>query len=443
MTSTKRQFSCGNCTYRTVKWIGCCPECQQWGTIAELANVPTGPAGSRTTVVKAVSISDVADTRQKRLISGVPEWDRVVGGGLIPGSFYVLTGDPGIGKSTLLLQISNKLCMQHVTLYVSTEESLEQVCARARRITETSDSLLFADCNTLDAIMTLAQQYCPQVLIIDSIQNLYTGNTAAYPGSVAQLREAAFALMQLAKQNDICVVVTGHITKDGIIAGPKTLEHMVDGVLYLQGDPQFHIRTLRAVKNRFGSLGEIGFFQMVSSGLEAAPDLNKELLKHASDAPGSCLIGTFEGSRALLVELQALVVPSKLNMPQRIISGVDHKQVVLIAALLEKHLHIKLSAHDIFFKTSGGFKVTARYADLGIALALLSSYFQSAPHKQYLAMAEISITGDVRPLPGATQLWTYAQKLGISHSLIARDNTPSKSTQTRIKHVLELLQLFE
>jgi len=378
------------------------------------------------------------------MLSGINEWDRVLGGGIMPNSLLILTGDPGIGKSTLLLQIAAQLSQNHSVFYFSSEESLQQVKGRAQRISCTGSNLLFSDQADLEAIISTTQEHKPDLVIIDSIQNCYTQRTQTVPGSIGQLRESAFLLMRLAKEHDIAVIVSGHITKEGSIAGPKTLEHMVDGVFYLQGEDRWQTRVLRSVKNRFGTINELGFFEMNAGGLEEVPNINQHLLSEISHSPGSVLVSFLEGSRPLLLELQALTVASKLGIPQRVVSGIDHKQVVLIAAILEKYLQVKLSAHDIFFKVGGGFKIKGSSTDVGIALALLSSYFQQPLPEKSIALGEISLTGQIKPINQMSMYVREAEKFGIEHLLVARNQKMEKCgcKIERFKNVYELLSLF-
>lgn len=376
--------------------------------------------------------------------SSIEEWDRVVGGGIVPGSLLILTGDPGIGKSTLLLQVAYGLAKEHQVIYFSSEESLEQVKRRAVRLASMHDSLRFSDEIHLETIGQTITQEQPAIVIIDSIQSCYTQETKTIPGSVGQLREAAFTCMRIAKEHNIAIIITGHVTKDGTIAGPKMLEHMVDGVFYLQGEDEWHTRVLRSVKNRFGPIHELGFFEMYEHGLKEVPNINEQLLSGLAHIPGSALISTMEGSRALLLEMQALTVQSRFASPQRIVSGIDHKQVVLIAAILEKYLHIKLSEHDIFFKISGGFKVKDSGSDLGIALALLSSYFQKALPEKSIALGEMSLTGQIKPVNRVNLHLQEAEKFGLKHVLVASNQQIEKTSVTKIafKNVYDLLSLF-
>ena len=447
MVKTKTSYSCTSCTYKAVKWMGCCPECNEWNTFVEttITSAPLSKAASSSGQVALMTpLRETPGKPKERMFSGIEEWDRVLGGGIMPHSLIILTGDPGIGKSTLLLQISNRLAEQYTVFYFSTEESLQQVHQRAQRLGTIHDKLLFSDQADLQTIVATAQAEKPDVVIIDSIQNCYTNNAQSLPGSVGQLRESTFHLMRLAKEAGITVIVSGHITKEGNIAGPKTLEHMVDAVFYLQGEERWQTRVLRSVKNRFGTINELGFFQMGEQGLEQVPNINEHLISEFSYAPGSALTSIIEGSRPLLLELQALTIESKIGIPQRVVSGVDHKQVVFIAAILEKYLQVRLSAHDIFFKISGGFKVKESAADLGIALALLSSYFQQPLPEKTIVLGEISLTGQIKPINQINSFIREAEKFGIKQLLVARNQKLEKTT-CKIRsftNVYELLTLF-
>jgi DNA repair protein RadA/Sms len=392
-----------------------------------------------------IQLNSIDIKPKERMLSGIKEWDRVLGNGIMPSSLLILTGDPGIGKSTLLLQISNNLAAHYIVYYFSTEESLQQVKLRAQRLAgKINDNLMFSDDANLENIIATAKQQKPDLVIIDSIQNCYVSESQSTPGSVGQLREAAFALMRLAKENDITVIMSGHITKEGNIAGPKTLEHMVDGVFYLQGEDRWQTRVLRSVKNRFGTINELGFFEMQAHGLEEVPNINEQLLSEISYSPGSVLVSVLEGSRPLLLELQALTIESKLGFPQRVVSGLEQKQVVLIAAILEKYLQIKLSACDIFFKVSGGFKIKESSTDLGIALALLSSYFQQPLPEKSIVLGELSLTGQIKPINQINLFIREAEKFGIQQLIVAH-NQKIEGVQCVVKRfgtIYELLSLF-
>jgi len=446
MSKQKTTFTCSHCSYSTPKWMGCCPSCNQWETLQEIKPaIFSGTKRKSTAIPSLTKLAQIESKPQKRMRSEIEEWDRVLGGGIMANSLLILTGDPGIGKSTLLLQVSSQLSQNHTVFYFSSEESLRQVKDRAQRIACDNSNLLFSDQADLESIINIAQEQKPDVLIIDSIQNCYTRQAQTIPGSIGQLRESAFLLMRLAKENDIAIIVSGHITKQGNIAGPKTLEHMVDGVFYLQGEDRWQTRVLRSVKNRFGTINELGFFEMGQKGLSEVPNINQHLLSEISHSPGSVLISFLEGSRPLLLELQALTIASKLGIPQRVISGIDHKQVVLIAAILEKYLQVKLSMHDIFFKVSGGFKIKGSATDLGIALALLSSYFQQPVPEKSIALGEISLTGQIKPINQMNVYMKEAEKFGIEQILVAHNQKMDRCSCTvkRFKNVYELLMLFD
>ncbi|MCX5924854.1 MAG: DNA repair protein RadA [Candidatus Dependentiae bacterium] len=451
MSKPKASFSCSNCSYKSIKWLGCCPDCNEWNTFVEsrLASPSSSMATSGVsegTCTSMTPLQSIKHTSQKRMLTNIHEWDRVMGGGIMPSSLIILTGDPGIGKSTLLLQISDNLAQEYKVYYFSTEESLQQILQRANRLKCTSERLLCSDQANVETIIATTQQDKPDILIIDSIQNCYVTNAHSAPGSISQLREITFQLMRLAKEHNITVIVSGHITKEGVMAGPKTLEHMVDAVFYLQAEDRWQTRVLRAVKNRFGTINELGFFHMHEDGLQEEPNINKHLLSDHTHSPGSVLVSVIEGSRPLLLELQALTIESKLGIPQRVVSGLDHKQVVLIAAILQKYLFIKLNVHDIFFKVSGGVKIKGSSTDVGIALALLSSYFQQPVPEKSMALGEISLTGSIKPVSHINILIKEAQKFGIEQFIVAKNQKIEKTSSTtivrRFSTVYDLLSLF-
>lgn len=439
----KTVYQCTNCAFQPPKWVGCCPSCQEWNSISStVAQVVSKQ--SQAAVLTMAPLSSFTAQTTARMRTGLEEWDRVLGGGIMPGSFLILTGDPGIGKSTLLLQIADRISQQARVFYFSSEESLEQVTLRAQRIGCRDSAVLFSDTAQLESLITTVTQEKPDLVIIDSIQNCYAAQIQTVPGSIAQLRETAFHLMRLAKENNIAIIASGHITKEGEIAGPKMLEHMVDGVFYLQGEDRWQTRVLRSVKNRFGAINEIGFFQMEENGMVEVPNINQSLINSISDTPGSVLISSLEGSRPLLIELQALTVPSKFGMPQRVVTGMDPKRIVLMAAILEKYLQIRLSDHDIFFKVSGNLKIKESGADLGIALALLSSYFQQPLPSKSIALGEVYLTGQIKPINLINLHINEAQKFGIGKIFVSSQQKIEHATANilRLNHVYELVNLF-
>ena len=449
MAKTESYFECVKCTYQAIKYLGCCPDCKSWGSFDEITTIKTAQKTKTVSInsdqylhtLKSISLE-----QQARLTSACSEWDRVTGGGIVPGSFILLSGDPGIGKSTLLLQISTQINSTKTIIYFSSEESLAQVKLRFQRINQNNiDHILFSDVSILETITEICKQKKPVLIIIDSIQNILSQASNSLPGTISQLKETTFNLMRLAKEHNIAIIATGHITKEGIIAGPKLLEHMVDAVFYLQKEDQWQARTLRSIKNRFGSINEIGFFHMKQDGLQEVKNINQHLLEQTKTAPGSTLVSSLEGTRPIFLELQALTVPVRMGIPQRIITGIDHKHVVLIAAILEKYLHIPLSKHDLFFKISGGLKTKDQTCDLGIALSILSSYFQQALTAKTIALAEISLTGQIKPIHNIDIHAKECKTFGFSQMIISADQVITKGetpTIKRIASVYELLQFF-
>ena len=446
MAKQSNYFQCQNCEHQSPKWQGCCPECRKWNTLEEVFPSPAQPKSSgpiKTT--KLQSLDEISTQEQARFVTNISEWDRVTGNGIVPGSFSIVTGDPGIGKSTLLLQVCSELAEKYKVFYFSTEESLSQVKLRFQRLKNQSSKLLFSTQATLEIIVETCKQEKPDIVIIDSIQNIYSSENFSLPGTITQLRETAFYLMKLAKDHNIAIIVTGHITKEGQMAGPKILEHIVDAVFYLQKEDKWQTRILRSEKNRFGSINEIGFFQMTHEGMIPVENINQHLIEDAKHTPGSVIISSLEGTRPLFLELQALCIQTQFSVAQRVATGIDHKQIVLIAAILEKYLHIKFSGCDIFFKLSGVIKIKDNSADLGIALTLLSSYFQKPVPAKTIALGEVSLTGQIKPIQNIDIHAKEAVKFGFDNLIIAHDQKlETKGTKhvKRFKSVYDLLQLF-
>lgn len=442
----KEMFTCTGCGWKSPMWVGQCSGCQQWNSL-EKQSIISGKLNTISkefdTPAKLHPLDDIDILSEKRLVSGIREWDRVTGGGILPGSFLALTGDPGIGKSTLLLQIGHALCSKASVLYFSSEESLAQVKSRATRLSLDDTTMLFSDEYAIERIVATISREKPDLVIIDSIQSCrFASNGTMMPGGAQQLREASLLLMRTAKELGVSIIITGHITKDGTMAGPKLLEHMVDAVFYLQAEERWQMRLLRAVKNRFGAVNEVGFFHMAEQGLEEVVDINRQLLTEATFSPGAALICSYSGSRPLLLEAQALCIESRFGSPQRVMTGIEHRRVVLIAAILEKYLKIKLSAYDIFFKVGGGVFVKESGSDLGVALALLSSFFQKPLPIKSLALGEMTLTGHIRPAQGAGLLAAEAIKFGITNIISPPDKSLQEGTIAPVKTVYDLLRFF-
>jgi len=445
MKPNKSEYRCTGCGYITIKWLGCCPSCNEWNSLIENTSSEEtfSPKASKTNPAKLYSLNNIKVSTKSRIMSGIKEWDNVLGGGIFPGSFLILTGDPGIGKSTLLLQVANKIAQEHKIIYFSSEESLEQVKNRASRLNCHNENLLFSDQASLEKVVATGLAEKPELLILDSIQNCYLEKSETIPGTIGQLRETGFHLMKLAKENNIAVLVTGHITKDGFMAGPKLLEHMVDGLFYLQGEDNWQTRILRAIKNRFGAVNEIGFFEMQEKGMVEIVNINKYLLENTLPVEGSTLITCIEGTRPIIVELQSLCVASKFGIPQRVVTGIDPKQIILIAAILEKYLKIRFSSYDIFFKVGSSFKIKEGGSDLGIALALLSSYFQKPLPPKSISIAEIGLTGQIKPCSQLEHRIKEAEKFGIETIFLSNTQKIKSSCNiVSFKHIYELLSLF-
>ena len=416
----KSIYFCQNCGHEESKWLGQCPMCKEWNTfVEEKVSTPVAGVSRGSSVAKKksqiVTLSSVSTTDEERTKTGIKELDRVLGGGIVQGSLVLVGGDPGIGKSTLLLQVCQKLAArQKKVLYISGEESLKQIKLRANRMGEFADSLFLLCETNLAAIQSVIEKETPDVVVIDSIQTMYSEEVGSAPGSVSQVREATNTLMQLAKGLGISIFIVGHVTKEGTVAGPRVLEHMVDTVLYFEGDRHASYRLLRAVKNRFGSTNEIGVFEMRSTGLEEVKNPSEFMLNgKPSDTSGSIVACSMEGTRPILVEIQALVCQSNFGIPRRTAVGTDFNRVNLLMAVLEKKVGIHLAACDAYVNIAGGMKMTEPAIDLGISLAVVSSCKDIVIPDSVIAFGEIGLSGEVRAVSMAGQRVAEAKKLGF------------------------------
>ena len=422
---TKTFYTCQNCGYQSAKWLGKCPDCNSWNTLAEEIALKSGPATAAAMSATApLPISKVTGEAEKRLSCGISEFDRVLGGGIVAGSLVLIGGDPGIGKSTLLLQATDHLAKTvGSVLYVSGEESAQQIRLRGSRMGVNAGELYVLTETALEKIITHVHQLKPRVLVVDSIQTIFTSALESAPGSVSQVRETAGRFMMLAKGSGIPVFLVGHVTKDGSIAGPRVLEHMVDTVLYFEGDAGHPFRILRAVKNRFGSTNEIGVFEMKEGGLcEVMNPSELFLAERPLGVSGSVVVATLEGSRPLLVELQALVSTSPLGMPRRTTIGVDHNRLALLVAVLEKKVGLNLAGHDIFLNVAGGVKLKEPAADLGMVVAVASSHLDKSVDPKTLLLGEVGLAGEVRGITQPEMRVKEAAKLGFSRCLLPAGN---------------------
>lgn len=416
--SKKSIFFCQNCGHEENKWLGQCPVCREWNTFVEEKITASGNPKSVLASVKEVeilSLNDVETEHEERIYTKIGELDRVLGGGIVPGSLILVGGDPGIGKSTLLLQVCRELGGdQRKILYISGEESLRQIKLRAKRMGEFSETVFLLSETNLEKIQGVLESRRPEIVIIDSIQTMYSEAVGSAPGSVSQVRESTNVFMQLAKGLGISIFIVGHVTKEGNVAGPRVLEHMVDTVLYFEGDRHASYRILRAVKNRFGSTNEIGVFEMRSTGLEEVKNPSEFMLNgKPSDTSGSIVACSMEGTRPILVEIQALVCQSNFGIPRRTAVGTDFNRVNLLMAVLEKKVGIHLAACDAYVNIAGGMKMTEPAIDLGISLAVVSSCKDIVIPDSVIAFGEIGLSGEVRAVSMAGQRVAEAKKLGF------------------------------
>ena len=413
-------FFCQSCGYESSKWMGQCPGCREWNTFVEEV-VDKKSAGTlakqkgSAIEAKVLPLSEIELTSEKRVSTGMKELDRVLGGGIVKGSMVLVGGDPGIGKSTLLLQVCKNLSDEKIkVLYISGEESLQQIKIRAERIGTFGDSLKLLCETNLDTIQAVIDREKPQIVVIDSIQTMFNEAVSSAPGSVSQVRESTGVLMQIAKGKGISIFIVGHVTKEGVVAGPRVLEHMVDTVLYFEGDRHAAYRILRGVKNRFGSTNEIGVFEMRQSGLAEVENPSEYMLSGKPvGASGSVVACSMEGTRPILVEVQALVCHSNFGIPRRTAAGTDFNRVNLLMAVLEKRLGLKLADCDAYVNIAGGIKMNEPAMDLGIVLALISSYKDKPVDEKTICFGEVGLSGEVRAVNMAEQRVQEAKKLGF------------------------------
>ena len=424
----KTVFFCQNCGYESTKWMGQCPACHEWNTFVEEPAAPAKSAGalshSRGERKKPVRLVDVSMDETKRATTKIGELDRVLGGGIVRGSLILIGGDPGIGKSTLLLQMCRNLSASWKrVLYVSGEESMQQIKMRAQRIGETADDMLLMTETNLGTIRETIEEIKPEICIIDSIQTMYAEEVSSAPGSVSQVREATGILLMLAKSLAITIFIVGHVTKDGSVAGPRVLEHMVDTVLYFEGDREAQYRILRAVKNRFGSTNEIGVFEMQEKGLVEVPNPSEYMLSgRPIGASGSIVACSMEGMRPVLMEIQALVAKTAFNIPRRTAAGTDFNRVNLLMAVLEKRCGYQLGFCDAYINIAGGIRMNEPAVDLGIVLAIVSSYRDIPIGEGIVAFGEVGLSGEIRAVSGADIRCNEAKKLGFTSVILPRAN---------------------
>jgi DNA repair protein RadA/Sms len=454
MAKSKTQYVCTACGSIHLKWGGQCSDCNEWNTLQEEAVIAT-PAAAKTNHrtggyagenSRIKSINEIDFKEDIRTTTGQSELDRVLGGGLVQGSVILIGGDPGIGKSTILLQTLSSL-KDTKTLYVTGEESLQQVSMRAQRLELPTENLRLLTETCIERIIELANVEKPEVMVIDSIQTIYTEHLTSAPGSVSQIREATAKLTRYAKQTNTATFIAGHVTKEGTLAGPRVLEHMVDTVLYFEGDPGSRYRLLRAVKNRFGAVNELGVFAMTEKGLKGISNPSAIFLsRHDEDVPGSVIMVTREGTRPLLVEVQALVDESHGSQPKRVALGLEQNRMAMLLAVMHRHGGISMFDQDVFANVVGGVKITETAADLPLMLAALSS-FRNRPHpSDMIVFGEIGLAGEIRPVPNGEERLKEALKHGFKRAIIPKGNMPRQAIKgmtifpaQRLEEALEYL----
>lgn len=449
MAKSKTVFFCKECGFESSKWLGQCPGCKQWDCFVEEPVSKKSPSAkgtnSRIGASEPTMLSKVSTGEDERLLTGIEEFDRVLGGGIVNGSLVLVGGDPGIGKSTLLLQVCKKLVdKNHSVLYVSGEESLKQIKMRAERLGAFKGELLLLSETNLDLIEETIKNIMPEIVIIDSIQTMFKEDISSAPGSVSQVRETTSTLMHLAKGLGVMIFIVGHVTKEGVVAGPRVLEHMVDTVLYFEGENQASYRILRAVKNRFGSTNEIGVFEMRGTGLVQVTNPSEYMLQGKPEGEaGSVVACSIEGTRPILIEVQALISQTNFNMPRRTAAGTDYNRVNLLLAVLEKRLGLQISGCDAYVNVAGGMKVNEPALDLAIVLAVISSYKSKAIDSKTIVFGEVGLTGEVRAVNQAEQRVIEAGKMGFEMCILPQANKEminnSKIKLAGVKNIREAI----
>ena len=450
MAKTKTIFFCTACGNETPKWMGRCPGCGAYNTMEEHIEKPVSPGRAKSAPVgmghRPQRIREVTSDSEIRFSTGMGELDRVLGGGAVAGSLVLVGGAPGIGKSTLLLQICAQLCTERRVLYISGEESERQIKLRAERLNVSPEELYILSETRLSDVLEAAEEMKPDILIVDSIQTLYREENESSPGSVSQVKDCTMTLMNLSKSQGITVFVVGHINKDGNIAGPKVLEHMVDCVLYFEGDPNTSYRLLRAAKNRFGSTNEIGVFEMMDVGLVEVPNPSQMLLEGRPEgASGTCVACVMEGTRPVLAEVQALVAKTTANVPRRTADGFDFNRAVLLLAVAEKRAGLKMSLFDAYINVIGGLRLEEPGADLPVVLAIASSYRDTPIADDLVAIGEVGLTGEIRSVSHLNQRLGEVSRLGFTKCIIPRSGSekleiPKGLTVYRVRNIREAIE---
>ena len=441
---TKVNFLCSSCGDDFPKWNGQCPSCKEWGTLSEF-KVLGKKKNSKTEFRDYKPLNDILEAEPgDRLTTGITEADRVLGGGLLPGSLLLLGGNPGVGKSTLALHICSEI--KNTVLYISAEESEEQVAIRAKRINVESSNLHLSSENDLNGILTHIERIAPALVIIDSIQTILNSDLDSLPGSPSQIRDCGQKFLETSKQNNIIIIIVGHVTKEGTIAGPKMLEHMVDTVLYLEGDDRYEHRILRSAKNRFGATNEVGIFHMNEDGLNEVSNPSEMFLSERSkNIPGTCIYPSLEGTRPILIEVQALVSTANFGTPQRNVNGFDFRRLAMLLAVLEKRMDLVMGVKDVFINLVGGLKVDDPAADLSILCAIASSFMDKPINENIVFVGEIGLAGEIRSISRLGHRLVEVEALGFSGAVVpaASMNDKVKKSNLKIHPVTSVKQTFD
>lgn len=425
MAKQKSVFVCQDCGYESNGWLGKCPACNNWNTFTEERQV-LGAASKKGSIaydVKPVNINDISIENEERYLTGIKEMDRVLGGGIVRGSLVLVGGDPGIGKSTLILQICDTVKTNSKIIYVSGEESIKQIKLRADRLGIRNPNLLMVSETNFRAIQALCENENPALIIIDSIQTMFNDELSSAPGSVSQVREITSGLMRIAKTRNIAIFIVGHVTKEGALAGPRVLEHMVDTVLYFEGERHLSYRVLRAVKNRFGSTNEIGIFEMKDVGLIEVENPSMLMISGRTEGvPGSVIVSSLEGTRPMLIEVQALVCPTNFGMPRRMATGIDYNRITMLMAVLEKRVGMQLHNYDAYVNIVGGLKIDEPACDLGVVAAIASSFRNRPVDLSTVLIGEVGLTGEIRPVNQIDKRVIEAARIGFENCVIPAGN---------------------
>ena len=440
MSKTKIKYICSNCGYESLRWIGKCPECESWNSFTEeVVETNKRKPASFKGAIPVTKITDISIDEEERIKTGINEFDRVLGGGLMPGSVTLLGGDPGIGKSTLVMQASSKI--KEKVLYVTGEESEKQIKLRAKRLKLESENFYVLAETNMTPVISAMNSLFPSVVIIDSIQTVYRNELENSPGTITQVRECTSLLMEEAKKKHICIIIVGHVTKEGFIAGPKILEHIVDTVLQFEGESNHTFRILRAQKNRFGNTSEIGIFEMHEDGLTEVKNPSELFLSERErESPGSVVTASMEGTRPLLLEVQALVTPSNYGYPQRVTTGFDQRRLSILLAVLEKRGNYRLSANNVFLNMAGGVKISEPAVDLAVCCAIVSSLLDKVADNQTVVIGEVGLGGEIRSVGHIEKRIQEAEKLGFKRIIIPQNSAKNikKAGSVKIEAVENL-----